>query len=45
MRNLQLIFLASAVALVLTGCNTISGAGTDIKQGGKAIEKAADKHK
>ena len=45
MRNMQIMLLVSAVAFMLTGCNTISGAGTDIKQGGKAIEKAADKHK
>ena len=27
----------------LTACNTFSGAGKDIQQGGKAITKAADK--
>jgi entericidin B len=35
----------SALVLVITGCNTIEGAGQDIKKGGAAIEKAADEHK
>ncbi|WP_424192080.1 entericidin A/B family lipoprotein [Ampullimonas aquatilis] len=29
----------------LAGCNTLQGLGTDIKKGGEAIEKAADKAK
>jgi len=33
------------IALCLTGCNTISGAGEDIKAAGGAIEKAAQKTK
>jgi predicted small secreted protein len=31
-----------AIAFVVAGCNTISGAGKDVEAGGKAIEKAAD---
>lgn len=27
--------------LILAGCNTIGGAGTDIKKGGEAIERSA----
>jgi predicted small secreted protein len=30
-------------ALALAACNTIEGAGKDIKAGGQAIEKAANK--
>ena len=29
----------------LAGCNTIGGIGKDVKKGGEAIEKAADKAK
>lgn len=29
------------IALISTGCNTISGIGRDIEKGGQAIEKAA----
>jgi predicted small secreted protein len=39
----RLFFLAVAGALALiAGCNTIEGAGQDIKGTGKAIERAAD---
>ena len=34
-----------AATLLLAGCNTVEGVGKDIKKGGEAIEKAADKHK
>ena len=36
--------LALAVAL-LAGCNTMEGAGKDIKKGGEAIENSANKSK
>jgi predicted small secreted protein len=39
--GLVLIALAVAVA----GCNTIEGAGKDVKAAGGAVEKAADKAK
>ena len=42
MKNI-LILLAAAFALV--ACNTIEGVGKDVKKGGEAIEKAADKNK
>ena len=42
MKQLALILLA---AVALAGCNTVEGVGKDIKKGGEAIEKAADKHK
>jgi predicted small secreted protein len=39
----RLFFLAVAGALALiAGCNTIEGAGQDIKGTGRAIERAAD---
>ena len=34
-----------AFALVAVGCNTVEGAGKDIKATGQAVEKAADKAK
>jgi predicted small secreted protein len=30
---------------VLGGCNTMEGVGTDIKQGGAALERTADRNK
>ena len=42
MKHIALILIA---AFALTACNTMEGMGKDIKKGGEAIEKAADKHK
>ena len=42
MKNL---ILTLAAALVLAGCNTMEGLGKDVKKGGAAIEKAAERHK
>lgn len=40
------IALACAVvALMLTACNTIEGAGKDIERGGEKIQGAAEKNK
>lgn len=39
------IFALAAVLAVMSGCNTIEGVGKDIKKGGEAIEKAAEKAK
>jgi predicted small secreted protein len=39
------ILIALAAALVLAGCNTVEGVGKDIKKGGEAIEKSANKSK
>jgi len=33
------------LALAVTGCNTIEGAGKDVKAAGGAVEKAAGKAK
>ena len=32
-------------AVAIAGCNTVEGAGKDIKAGGQAIEKAAERSK
>jgi entericidin B len=34
-----------AALFALAACNTIEGVGKDVKKGGEAIEKAADKNK
>jgi predicted small secreted protein len=40
MKTLSLLILAIA-SVALTSCNTISGAGQDIKRGGQAVSDAA----
>lgn len=40
-RNVSILLLAVVAALVLGGCNTIEGAGKDIKGAGEKIEDAA----
>jgi len=37
--------LLAMMMLATAGCNTVEGAGKDVKAGGQAIEKAADKAK
>ncbi len=39
-----ILFTLAGAMLLLDGCHTISGAGEDVSQTGKAIEKSADKH-
>jgi len=34
-----------AAVLALSACNTIEGMGKDVKKGGEATEKAADRNK
>jgi predicted small secreted protein len=43
----RLVVLAAllGVAVVAAGCNTIEGAGKDIKAAGTTVEKAASKSK
>jgi entericidin B len=43
MKSLGLALLAAM--LLLSGCNTVEGAGKDVKVTGQAVEKAADKAK
>ncbi|MEP7061175.1 MAG: entericidin A/B family lipoprotein [Betaproteobacteria bacterium] len=45
MTRLIAILCATAFVALVSGCNTIEGAGQDVKAGGHAIEKAADKAK
>ena len=35
------VFVAFAMLLALSACNTVEGIGKDVKKGGEAIEKAA----
>lgn len=44
MKALSAILFAS-IALLAAGCNTIQGAGKDVKATGQAVENAADKAK
>ena len=41
---MRILFCLLAV-MAVSGCNTVEGVGKDIKKGGEAIEKAADKNK
>ena len=45
MKKLVALLALAGFAVVVTGCNTVEGVGQDIKAGGSAIEKAADKSK
>ncbi len=40
-RNISLLLLTLAAALVLGGCNTMQGAGKDIQKAGEKLEEAA----
>ena len=39
------ILALSSLVVALAGCNTIEGAGKDVKAAGGALEKAASKNK
>lgn len=41
--RLSLLLLAAAMAFALSACNTVEGAGKDIKKAGEKIEDAAKK--
>lgn len=41
----KVIGLTIAAALLLAGCNTISGVGKDVSSVGSTVSKTADKHK
>jgi predicted small secreted protein len=45
MTRLFVILIAAAFAAMVSGCNTIEGAGKDVKATGNAVENAADKAK
>ncbi len=44
-KKLVALIALTGFVLVAAGCNTVEGAGKDIKASGEAIEKAADKNK
>jgi predicted small secreted protein len=44
-KRFALLLAFAWIALALTGCNTIEGAGKDVKAAGGAVEKAAGKAK
>ena len=43
LKMLAAILALAGLALAATACNTIEGAGKDVKAAGGAIEKAAEK--
>ena len=45
MRKLAVLAVMMGFALGLAACNTIEGAGKDVKAAGQGIEKAAEKSK
>lgn len=49
-KTCQTLIYAGLITLItlplsLTGCNTIEGAGQDIQEGGKSLERAAKKNR
>lgn len=43
MKKIIAILCTATLLISLSACNTVKGVGTDIKKGGAAIERAADK--
>ncbi len=43
--RLTLFFSLLSMVLALGGCNTMEGAGQDLKAAGKGIERSADREK
>jgi predicted small secreted protein len=41
----KLVALLSLIGVAFAACNTVEGAGKDVKATGTAIEKAADRNK
>jgi entericidin B len=41
-KKLALLCILLVCCITLFGCNTMNGAGKDIEQGGKAIQKASE---
>ena len=44
-KKLIALLALAGLSVVVAGCNTIEGAGKDIKAGGAAIEKSAEQAK
>ena len=40
-----LLAMSLAAPMLLTGCNTIQGAGADVESAGKALKNEAGEHK
>ena len=45
LKKFAALFVLVGFTVGLAGCNTVEGAGKDVKAGGSAIERAADKAK
>jgi predicted small secreted protein len=45
LKKLVALLALAGLTVVVAGCNTVEGAGKDIKAGGAAIEKSADQAK
>ncbi len=45
MKTLGRLFVVMAAAVVVAGCNTISGVGKDVEAAGRAVDKAATETK
>jgi predicted small secreted protein len=45
MKTLRILLPLLGLAIAVTACNTIEGAGKDVKAAGGAVEKAATKSK
>jgi predicted small secreted protein len=45
MKKLIALMALAGIVVAVAGCNTIEGAGKDVKAAGSAVEKAADKSK
>jgi entericidin B len=45
MKKILALLLGFATAISVVGCNTVEGIGKDVKQGGEAIEKSANKNR
>lgn len=43
MRSKMMLTTLVVFAMVLTGCNTVAGAGKDLQRAGNAISNAAEK--
>ena len=45
MKMLRILLSLLGLAIAVTACNTMEGAGKDVKAAGGAVEKAAEKSK
>lgn len=45
MKHVFLILSTFAVCILISGCNTMSGLGKDLKKGGEKLEESANYHK